>query len=159
MKYSSQKGRFFWGRKRVTEKIYYNKLRQQSVGKNIKTNYEAKRSLSVSNLPSNNSNNFIETTEAVITTRSTANSKCLNELDGRRIVNIKFLADQLYCNYCRATIKLSDIIGEQKFGMASCFFMKCKACVKTSSVFTDKQHFTEDGKKHFDINTSMVLCK
>lgn len=69
------------------------------------------------------------------------------------------LADQLFCNNCKAMMSFLNTIGEEKFGVASCFFIKCKACAKMTPVFTDKQHVAADGKEHFDINTSTVLCK
>lgn len=75
--------------------------------------------------------------------------------DGRRIVEIKHLADQLYCCKCRSHLHLSDIVNETRYGLGSVFNIICKndLCCHTNQVSTGKRN----SKGAFDINTKVAI--
>ena len=45
---------------------------------------------------------------------------------GRRIIDIQYVASQLFCLQCKEPIYLMDITNEARFGLASILFIECK---------------------------------
>jgi len=89
-------------------------------------------------------------------------TKCVMEpmeIEGRRIVNIKFLAQELNCKSCETVLSLKNIISEIIFGLGSQFIIQCHNCLRCKEVYTDKRHESIDGAKHFDVNTKAVIGK
>ena len=80
---------------------------------------------------------------------------------GRRIVELKFLADQLKCfSNCSQPLHLSNIYKEQRVGYASIMYISCD-CGVLNKVSTGKSHRPPDKSKRgmpvYDINTKAVL--
>uniref|UniRef100_K1R6A8 Mutator-like transposase domain-containing protein n=1 Tax=Magallana gigas TaxID=29159 RepID=K1R6A8_MAGGI len=75
--------------------------------------------------------------------------------DGRTVVEIKHLADQLYCCKCRSHLHLSDIVNGTRYGLGSVFNIICKndLCCHTNQVSTGKRN----SKGAFDINTKVAI--
>lgn len=65
--------------------------------------------------------------------------------EGRRIVEIGFLAEQLKsCQKCKTTpLHLKDCVGEIRYGFGSILKIKC-ICSHINTIYTGKQHRTED---------------
>ena len=78
--------------------------------------------------------------------------------EGRRIVEIGFLAEQLKsCQKCKTTpLHLKDCVGEIRYGFGSILKIKC-ICSHINTIYTGKQHRTEDksdkGLKIWDVNS------
>lgn len=83
-------------------------------------------------------------------------AKC-KTVDGRRIVYIETLGEQLICFKCNCILSLTDTVEEKNVGLASIFYVRCRECKMISSACTDKQHITEDQNIHFDTNTKGVI--
>ncbi|KAK0078466.1 hypothetical protein PV326_009332, partial [Microctonus aethiopoides] len=78
---------------------------------------------------------------------------CIKE--GRRIVQLKVLAENLYCKDCKNVLSLEDIQNEKQHGLASVFYVKYSDCQTVTGVHTDLQHFCKDtGKYHYYSNTN-----
>ena len=93
------------------------------------------------------------------------NSKTYDGIsEGRRIVKIWFLAEQLKsCQKCKTTpLHLKDRVGEIRYGFDSILKIKC-ICSHINTIYTGKQHRTEDksdkGLKILDVNSKAALGK
>lgn len=80
---------------------------------------------------------------------------------GRRIVDMKFLADQLRsCKNCLKPLHLFNIYKEQSVGYASILYISCE-CGAINNISTGKSHRPPDksklGMPVYDINTKAVL--
>ncbi|XP_039302328.1 uncharacterized protein LOC120357045 [Solenopsis invicta] len=135
------KKKFFWKGKRVTEKVYNSRIRLQNVGKNLRNIYGCRNKVS-DNLKE------CETGESEF-----------GQLEGRRIVDLKTLAKELFCKKCDAMVSLLDTVEETRVGLASMFSVKCRSCMTIIRVATDKKHATSKENKqgrqiaHYDVNT------
>lgn len=83
--------------------------------------------------------------------------------DGRRIVELGLLADQLRaCKNCSNPLFLHNIDNEQRVGYASILYVSCE-CGFMNKVSTGKSHRPSDKTKRgmpvYDINTKAVLGK
>ncbi|OXU17178.1 hypothetical protein TSAR_012609 [Trichomalopsis sarcophagae] len=78
-------------------------------------------------------------------------------IEGRRIVHLQTLGEQLICNKCKSILSLTDTVEEKNVGLASIFYVRCRECKITSSVCSDKYHKTADQNIHFDTNTKAVI--
>ena len=80
---------------------------------------------------------------------------------GRRIVKLKFLADQLKsCKHCCKPLHLSNTTREQRVGYASILYITCD-CGFINNISTGKSHRPPGKEKRgmtvYDINTKAVL--
>ncbi|XP_043468802.1 uncharacterized protein LOC122502708 [Leptopilina heterotoma] len=132
---------YYWKGKKVTKKVYENRCRMQNVGKNLRSVYGIKNV--EPNLKNDSNCEFV---------------KC-ESAEGRRIVHLKTLAEQLNCKNCKSVLSLTDIVNEKRFGLASVFNVKCNTCLLSTQVSTDKQHIVSGPNmhKHFDVNTKVVV--
>lgn len=81
--------------------------------------------------------------------------------DGRRIVELAYLADQLCCKDCNTDLHLRNTTTETRFGYGSILYISCE-CGLINSVETNKSHragVNIRGPKVFDINTKAALGK
>ncbi|XP_061168272.1 uncharacterized protein LOC133177209 [Saccostrea echinata] len=76
--------------------------------------------------------------------------------EGRRIVELKFLADQLVCKRCNNRLHLCNIVNEKRYGLGSLLYIKCDSsiCEFTNTVCTGKRN----EKGAFDINSKVALA-
>jgi hypothetical protein len=72
---------------------------------------------------------------------------------GRRIVEIKQLADQLVCDGCGSLLHLRDITREQRYGLASLFDVSCRSCQRIKKISSGKR----DNHGGFDINYKVTI--
>ena len=79
--------------------------------------------------------------------------------EGRRIVELGHLVDQLYCTDCGEYLRLSKISKETRYGYGSLLYIDC-TCGFINTVETNKRHRVNNkGPKVFDINTKAALGK
>ena len=83
--------------------------------------------------------------------------------DGRRIVELGHLADQLKeCKNCSKPLMLHKIQKEQRVGYASILYISCE-CGMMNNITTGKSHRPSDkskvGMPVYDINTKAVIGK
>ena len=119
-----KKERFFFKGKRVSEKVYRKRCLDQKLGKNIRKIYGTKSgtyNIEKCNLKSDG--NCVATV-----------------VEGRRIIHMKTLGDQLICSKCKSVLSLQNIVTEKRYGLASKFDVKCRKCYKICKVSTDKLH-------------------
>ena len=74
---------------------------------------------------------------------------------GRRVVDVAFLASQLFCSCCNSPIQLCDITSETRRGLASVFSVACNSCQFVSMVSTSRRHRGPKGP--YDVNTKLAL--
>lgn len=77
--------------------------------------------------------------------------------EGRRVVELKHLADQLVCVHCNNRLHLSNIESEKRYGLGSLLYIKCDSttCGFINTVSTGKRN----SKGAFDINSKVTLGK
>ena len=77
--------------------------------------------------------------------------------DGRRVIELKYLADQMYCSRCRSPLHLSDISNETRYGLGSVFSIPCRnyLCCHENRVSSGKRN----NKGAFDINAKVAIGK
>ena len=138
LKNSTQKKYYNFRGKRVSKKVYDQRIKLVEIGKNIRKIYgtKSKHNLSVEEKSAEN----------------------LNDLEGRRIVHLKTLGNEMYCKQCNYPLNFNNIVEETRHGLASIFWIKCASCNSTNKVHTDKQHKSAvTNKPVFDINTKTAL--
>lgn len=128
---------FFWKGKRVTAKVYNARVRQASVGKNLRNVYGCSQSKSE---------------ESKGQSGEQSNLKDEPKVEGRRIVHIKTLGTQMDCRKCNQTLSLRDIVDEKLVGLACIWTVQCQHCLCTTRVTTDtkiqqKNRTTKQGKQ------------
>lgn len=84
-----------------------------------------------------------------------------NVVEGRRIMEIKHLGQQLWCTMCKETLSLQYILEERRQGFASIFNIRCHKCLFLNVVTTDKVHSSGHDKRRqlFDVNSKTALGK
>jgi hypothetical protein len=87
-----------------------------------------------------------------------------NFIDGRRIVDLRYLATQMVCQQCETDIHLRDFISEQRYGAASELTFQCSACglcrfVSTSTDSSVRNSAEDRRSRVFDINCKIVIGK
>ncbi|XP_024882270.1 uncharacterized protein LOC112461303 [Temnothorax curvispinosus] len=81
-----------------------------------------------------------------------------NVIDGRRIVDLNVLGQQLWCCSCGEVLSLQNIQSEGRRGLASLFLVLCHKCQVVNEVCTNTQRRTVDKRRvHFDINSQAAL--
>lgn len=79
-------------------------------------------------------------------------------LDGYRIVDLKYLAQQLWCTTCKETLSLEYAESERRIGLASVLLVRCHKCSLINEVYTGKQNLSLDKRSfRFDINYKSVV--
>ncbi|CAC5388280.1 unnamed protein product [Mytilus coruscus] len=73
--------------------------------------------------------------------------------EGRRLVELLHLAQNLFCKMCNCPLQLIDTVGERKYGLGSILFIPCSSCSACNSVETGKR--SETGA--FVVNSKVAL--
>jgi len=142
---SNEKGvkkKHFWKGKLVTEKVYKSRMRMVAVGKNLRKVCGSKDPINLT-VPEVKEKNEI--------------------LEGRRIIDLKTLANELICKKCGVILSLMNAESEKRKGLASIFTIKCQNCRNNSRVVTDTVHIVTNPKCkkketiHFDVNTRVSI--
>lgn len=90
--------------------------------------------------------------------RTPGRAKCCWR-DGRRIVELGFLADQLKagCSECKKTLNIINTVDETTQGLGSILYIQCEECSQLNAVKTGKTHRSPAkksvGRPIWDINT------
>ena len=93
-------------------------------------------------------------------TQSDENEKYECIVEGRRIVELKVMAQNLYCSFCKEILSLDNTEKEIRKGLASVLTVRCIKCLATTSVPTGKAHEGTSGfSKQFDTNSKAILGK
>ena len=80
--------------------------------------------------------------------------------DGRRIVELKTLAEQLNaCDGCDSPLNLMNIEQERLYGFGSYLSIRCTTCNLLNTVVMNKTHPGRKGPAIFDINTKAAIGK
>lgn len=122
---------FFWKGKRVTEKVYNARLKQQESGRNIHSIYGTK----------NSKHNLAATTD---TTESQSNlnvrsdrSKFINlEDEGYKIINVMEFGRQLICKKCSSILSLLDTKSSVASDLGTTYHVECRKCLFTNEATT-----------------------
>ncbi|CAC5366348.1 unnamed protein product [Mytilus coruscus] len=73
--------------------------------------------------------------------------------EGRRVVELLHLAQNLFCKMCNCPFQLMDTVGERKYGLGSVLYIPCSSCKACNSVETGKRN----GKGAFLVNSKAAI--
>lgn len=88
--------------------------------------------------------------------------KPLDALDGRRIVELRIIAERLHsgCYACATPLQLVNCVKETRVGLASVLDVRCGSCGVVNMVQTSKTHPGKKGKNRvYDVNTKAAIGK
>ena len=81
-------------------------------------------------------------------------------VEGHRIVDLKYMARNMFCSSCRSPLLLQNIQREAKKGLASILHIFCDNCIFLNTVTTgDRRISPTTGYPLFDINTKAAIGK
>ena len=147
MKINGKIKTFYWKGKKVTEKVYKDRLRRQESLKLFWQNDKQNK---------NRSDNLKEEDTVV---------------EDYRLIDINKLSSDLFCKACNRGLLLCDIKSEEKFGLASVYRVQCRNCNKLIVCSTSRKHKISESVKdsnygtskkprmHFNANTRAAMCK
>lgn len=79
-------------------------------------------------------------------------------LDGRRIVDLKFLGRQMWCVLCKEALSLEYIEKEFRRGLGSHLAIRCYKCLLINEMSTCTMQSSSDKRNiRFDINFKTVI--
>ena len=130
----TEKRKYFWKGNRVSESVFKRRIEQSKLAK-LMNSVENCNSLNLKN-ESTSSKGFkkkivipvseIKVVDSKSTKKVTAQIISAAEekvkVEGRRIVHIATLANELFCRQCKRVLSLCDIVDEKRYGIASIFF-------------------------------------
>ncbi|TGZ45817.1 uncharacterized protein [Temnothorax longispinosus] len=133
-----------WKGKIVTKAVYEKRLAQRKAGQmRRKGSIEPEEGDPVTN----------ETVDSVDDVEQQT-----NVIDGRRIIDLNVLGQQLWCCSCGEVLSLQYIQNEVRRGLASLFLVLCHKCQVVNEVCTNTQRRTVDKRRvHFDINSQAAF--
>lgn len=70
--------------------------------------------------------------------------KGVERLDGRRIVDLNFLGQQLWCTSCKDALSLNNIETERRKRLASILLIRCHKYLLINEILTGKQQSSLD---------------
>ena len=90
---------------------------------------------------------------------STPTARCGYAVEGRRIIDLGHVAQQMICQACTSKLHLSDIVKERRYGLASIFTVICPnaQCLHRNTVTSSKRK--DDTKGPFVVNCKTILGK
>ncbi|KAJ8670908.1 hypothetical protein QAD02_002167 [Eretmocerus hayati] len=166
---------FYWKGKKVSEKVYKDRQRRTELAEQIRgmrgrfcsDNLEActkivdteDKAEKQQDSGLKNSSPTRTIGDEVMSEKLQENSTSLDTgvMEGRRIVHMKFLGQQMFCYACKSILSLTDVMDEVRSGLASIILIKCRCCGRATRVQTDKEHKALSGRYHFDCNTKVAL--
>ena len=91
----------------------------------------------------------------------TQNDSCdlSSTVEGRRVIDVAFMASQMTCIACSHQLHLMDIVKETRYGLASLFRLICSrsSCRHLNTVSTSRRHGGRSGP--YVVNSKSVLGK
>lgn len=138
-----RKKKFVWKGKYVSEKVYNQRVRMQNVGKTLK--FKSRAAFD----------------QAKGVAEELKEEKKRRVVEGRRVIHVETLGEQLFCKSCKNLLGLQNIEVEERHGLASVFSIRCGNCKLLNKVASDKQHQinSPDQSVHFDPNTKIAIGK
>lgn len=121
--------KFYSKGKMVTESMYNRRLPQSETGKKSGIHEWPQHESSSENLQSKESHTSTEETAV--------DNGCTKPAEGRRIVDLLALGDQMWCSSCKECLSLQCVEGEQRRGLGSILSMRCQKCLLISSAETE----------------------
>lgn len=85
------------------------------------------------------------------------NNGHVNYMEGRRIVELSVLAEQMWCVCCKEALSLENIEQERRRGLASILQVRCHKCLIINIVNTGKK--SDGSMNRFDVNSKIVRGK
>jgi len=77
---------------------------------------------------------------------------------GERVVNLKYMAQNMFCKQCKDELFLSNIVGETVHGLGSIFKVKCPKCHNITKVDSSEKYCNpRTGGKVFEVNTKVAF--
>lgn len=83
-------------------------------------------------------------------------------IEGRRIIDISYMAKNMKCFKCKSLLDLENIVKEDHKGLGLIFHISCKICNIKCLLPTDKRHenaVTSAKKNRFDVNSKIAIGK
>ena len=77
--------------------------------------------------------------------------------DGRRVIDLDYLFEGLWCHHFKQALTLRDRLSEKKMGLASIFKVKCSKCNAFFDISTSRSSSTKNFHKVYDVNCKMAL--
>ena len=83
-------------------------------------------------------------------------------LEGRRIIEIDYMAKHMFCLNCESPLLLCNITKEHRMGLGGWFVFKCSVCFAKTKVPMGKRHsikgtLFKNTKYAFDVNSKAAL--
>lgn len=92
--------------------------------------------------------------------RKTDNDKLSHyPVEGHRILNLKFIAEQLVCPICCEDISIRNLEKEVRYGLSSILFLRCQHCLYVKKVHSGSKHRNRKGYWVYDTNSLSGLGK
>ena len=90
---------------------------------------------------------------------STPTESCRYAVEGRQIIDLGHVAQQMICQACTSKLHLSDIVEERRHGLASIFTVICPnaQCLHRNTITSSKRK--DDTKGPFVVNCKTILGK
>ncbi|XP_043274389.1 uncharacterized protein [Venturia canescens] len=143
-----------WKGKIVTKKLYDERVRIQQLGR-----CNRKKSVLLENVSFIQEQESYSQEDRLGEKKSELTLEEFDNLDGRRIVELKTLGSQLWCVSCKETLSLENIEREVRRGFGSIWTVRCHKCLLLNEVTTGKQYILSSNRKsaRFDINSKAVI--
>ncbi|KAK0174283.1 hypothetical protein PV327_011025 [Microctonus hyperodae] len=106
-----------WKGRIVSKKVYLQRMKQTQLGHELR-DLSKKRKLDESVVREN--------LEEPVHYHNVEESQIL---EGYRIVNLKFLGQQLWCTSCKETLSFDYVESERRIGLASVLLGRCHKCL------------------------------
>ena len=87
-----------------------------------------------------------------------------SHLEGRKVVDLPFVISLLEkgCTVCHHKLRLSNCMGEEKYGLASVLEIKCSTCGMLTKIGTSDTHTpaggSNRGRRPYDVNTKAAFA-
>lgn len=76
-----------------------------------------------------------------------------------RVIDVKSIADELWCKKCNLQLSLKHIVKEKILGLASIFHVKCTKCKNIYLVNISSFKTNDTNYKQFNINLRLAFGK
>ncbi|XP_074096706.1 uncharacterized protein LOC141525904 [Cotesia typhae] len=67
-----------------------------------------------------------------------------DKFEGRRIIDLRLLAEKLWCTFCNDALSLRFLIKEEFLGLVSIFHVRCQKCQEVYKFATSKSYKIEN---------------
>lgn len=158
MSHLSTQKRYYWKGKIVSKKIFERRTFQSEALKNRKVETPAETPVESEDVELNEK---VELNEEVPTEKNEAFvAEDVKPGKGRHIVELLYLAEELWCKSCKECLSFENIEREQRQGLGSILAIRCHKCLLINIVTTGKQHSIENSFKRptrFDVNSKLDM--